>query len=315
MRAPDNYADLSAIVTLCLAMAGQDGTPQDCEIKAIFNFLKNTYDYGENANEKIGALVKEALNADMSEVSERVSNLDDDVKQFASDFVYEVMMADETPTQEEIEGFNRLQDSCGLPLPTPVQEYRAHKEKERNVIIDEQEEEVAAEVAEEEVPEETAAVIPCIRYTSMGSKMLDGELELLPVGEDVEEEIFDFFDNPKNLQFWRTSEALDLLNAKLDLPKGLDLIMIYFKPGLFASKDTPNKCGTLVAGKSVTGPVVFALEDQDETVFGFTDKALLKSLLEGLDILADHTLLTDGNGSNALAAKNLQLAYDKIENL
>lgn len=311
MRAPDNFDDLAAIVAACLAMANTDGKPEKIEMQAFLKVLQDTYDFGDNAGEQIQALRDRASEMGISEAADRILKMDDEVKQFASDIIYEVMMADEDATREEVEGFDLLQRTCGLPLPTLVQQYREYKKNQKNEIIDDEEEEVAEEAA----PEETGAVIPCIRYASMGSKMLDGELELLPVGEEVEEEIFDFFDNPKNLQFWRTSEALDLLNAKLDLPKGLDLIMIFFKPGLFAAKDTPNKCGTLVAGKSVSGPVVFALEDQDETVYGFTDKALLKSLLEWLDILADHTLLTDGNGSAALAAKNLQLAFDKIENL
>lgn len=56
---------------------------------------------------------------------------------------------------------------------------------------------------------------------------------------------------------------------------------------------------------------IFALHNQ----YGFPDKELLQDLMDWLDALANHVLLADGDGAEAVSAKNMELALEAIDAL
>lgn len=291
------YKELVAIVTVCYKLADIDELSQ--EEMAIIGKVMNHYMQSE---EQFDALARDAATMDTKDAVVLLNGLSPENKQFVADLLLSIVAADGELTPKEKEAFFLLKDACGLPLPKAVAEKM-------------QEEEVEEEEEEDNGYENVDPVFPVIRYTSYSRNTLDGELVLLPEGEDPEDTVFGYFDNPKNLQFWRTSRTLDLMNAKLELPEDTQIIMIFFKPGLFGAKGEPNKCGTLVAEKKVTGPVLFALEDSEEQLYGFPDKELLRELMDWLDALANHQLLADGDSAEAVSAKNMELALEAIDAL
>ena len=291
------YEEIVAVIRLLVKLCDIDDKSTEEERAVILKVLYHAYEDGAT----IVKAVEDAEKCDMETALMRISQLGPEDKRKVSELAFAVILADGDITDEEFQCLLELHNDYGLPLPQAVEE-SAKK-------IEEEEEE------EDNGYENVDPVFPIIRYTSYSRNTWDGELELLPEGEDAEDTVFSFFGNPKNLQFWRTSRVLDLMNAKLELPDDTSIIMVFFKPGLFGAKGEPNKCGTLVAEKKVYGPVLFALEDRDEQLYGFPDKELLRDLMDWLDALANHVLLADGDAAEAVSAKNMELALEAIDGL
>ena len=314
-----SYEQIVAIIRLLAKLCDIDDKSTAEERAVIMQVLHAAFEDSVSIVEA----VNDAKKCDIETALGRISQLEPEKKQTVSELAFAVLVADGELTDEEVQSIFALHNQYDLPLPKAVAEGLKNAEESQEEIPTPEEEvveEAAAEEEEEEEEEEDGyenvdPVFPVIRYTSYSRNMLDGELVLLPEGEDAEETVFGYFDNPQNLQFWRTSRVLDLMNAKLELPEDTHITMIFFKPGLFGAKGEPNKCGTLVAEKKVTGPVLFALEDSEGVLYGFPDKELLQDLMDWLDALANHVLLADGDGAEAVSAKNMELALEAIDAL
>lgn len=315
-----SYEQIVAIIRLLTKLCDIDDKSTAEERAVIMQVLHAAFEDSVSIVEA----VNDAKKCDIETALGRISQLEPEKKQTVSELAFAVLVADGELTNEEALSIFALHNQYDLPLPKAVAEGLKNAEESQEEIPAPEEEVVEESAAEEEAEEEEEEedgyenvdpVFPVIRYTSYSRNMLDGELVLLPEGEDAEETVFGYFDNPKNLQFWRTSRVLDLMNAKLELPEDTHITMIFFKPGLFGAKGEPNKCGTLVAEKKVTGPVLFALEDSEGVLYGFPDKELLQDLMDWLDALANHVLLADGDGAEAVSAKNMELALEAIDAL
>lgn len=307
-----SYEQIVAIIRLLTKLCDIDDKSTAEERAVIMQVLHAAFEDSVSIVEA----VNDAKKCDIETALGRISQLEPEKKRTVSELAFAVLVADGELTNEEALSIFALHNQYGLPLPKAVAEGLKNAEESQEEIPAPEEEVVEEEEEEEDNGYENVdPVFPVIRYTSYSRNMLDGELVLLPEGEDAEETVFGYFDNPKNLQFWRTSRVLDLMNAKLELPEDTHITMIFFKPGLFGAKGELNKCGTLVAEKKVTGPVLFALEDSEGVLYGFPDKELLQDLMDWLDALANHVLLADGDGAEAVSAKNMELALEAIDAL
>ena len=115
MKGPSTFEDLTAVIALCFGTAGVDGNFDDVEAKAILGGLRAQYNF-EGKDDLLMDYIKAAHEMSYEEAIDRVTKLDAEPKQFASDMLFLTIASDGKLAPEEESVYKNLLSACGLPL-------------------------------------------------------------------------------------------------------------------------------------------------------------------------------------------------------
>lgn len=283
-----SYEDLCAVICLSLHLANADGNVSDKECEAIIKAITDQYDFS-GRDDLLREYLGDGQNMEPQDALQRIKNFGPAEKQYTSNFFAKTIVADGQLDENEKDLYWQIQDVCGLPENDLAGNSGAS----------------SAPTASSNATGYAADVCVVIRYQLYQQGIYDGRIQFWTYNGNVKNNIFDFYNNPERLYFFRTGGEITYLDNMLHnmgkLPSNRHLVMIY-NPEY---KITPNKAGSIVAKEPVFGEVFFAVEGPDKDLHGFPTRASISDFLRLLDALgsAQGGLLVQGENNPSLSRR------------
>jgi len=281
-----SFDELASVICLAIHLGTADDEFSDQEGKAIIDALTDQYNF-EGKTDLFKQYWDKACKMDPEDAIRHLQSFGPAEKQWASNFFAKVIVADDNLEESEKDLYWHIQNVCDLP--------------DNNLSGDDSN---SSNFTEGEV-------FPIIRYRKVNGSIYDGLVEYLQLSSNVRNNIFTYFGDPETLTFFRVSEPLTKLRSLMDLDVENRLILIYCQDK-FLSKLVPNKTASLLTAEDVNSPLLFAIEDREKGLHGFSSPEQVKQLLRSLRSLCGASFMIDGERNEALSDRYLHLALTEL---